>query len=66
MKARLVAIDRVGLLDAAFLGSARRDWPDVIGDLAGPPAFVRAMREALVQVGADPDNLRTEEFDGYR
>ncbi len=57
---------RVGLLDAAFIGSFRRDWPEVICYLAGPPAFVKAMRAALEEVGADPDNIRTEEFDGYR
>ena len=56
----------VGLLDAAFLRSSRRDWGEVICYLAGPPAFVKAMRAALEEVGADPDNVRTEEFDGYR
>jgi ferredoxin-NADP reductase len=55
----------VGLIDAAFIGSRLPDWSEVIFYLAGPPAFVKAMRAALDEVGADPDNLRAEEFDGY-
>jgi hypothetical protein len=33
--------------------------------VAGPPDFVKGMRQALDQVGADPDNIRSEEFSGY-
>ncbi|MFN8624479.1 MAG: FAD-dependent oxidoreductase [Candidatus Binatia bacterium] len=33
--------------------------------LAGPEGMVRAMRTLLMQVGADEDNIRTEEFEGY-
>jgi ferredoxin-NADP reductase len=33
--------------------------------LAGPPAMVAAMRQMLTQVGADEDEIRTEELSGY-
>ena len=33
--------------------------------VAGPPGFVGAVRAALDALGADPDNIRTEEFSGY-
>lgn len=33
--------------------------------VSGPEAFVKATRELLVSVGADEDNIRTEEFEGY-
>lgn len=55
----------VGLIDAAFIGSRLPEWSEAICYLAGPPAFVKAMRAALEAIGADPDNLRIEEFDGY-
>ena len=56
---------RVGLMDAGFIAPHVSDWANAICYLAGPPAFVKAMRAALDQVGADPDNVRTEEFTGY-
>jgi len=33
--------------------------------LSGPSEMVKAMRQLLVEIGADEDNIRTEEFDGY-
>jgi len=33
--------------------------------VAGPPAMVAAMRDMLERVGADSDNVRSEEFGGY-
>lgn len=33
--------------------------------LAGPEGMVKAMRALLVKMGADEDNIRTEEFEGY-
>lgn len=36
-----------------------------ISYVAGPPAFVGAVRGVLEAAGADPDDLRTEEFAGY-
>jgi ferredoxin-NADP reductase len=56
---------QVGLMNAAFIGPHVQDWPAAICYLAGPPAFVKALRGALEEVGADPDNIRTEEFSGY-
>ncbi len=56
----------VGLMDAAFVKPRVPDWSAAVCYLAGPPAFVKAMRAALEEVGADPDNVRTEEFDGYK
>jgi len=33
--------------------------------LCGPEGMVKAMRALLIEVGADEDNIRTEEFEGY-
>ena len=33
--------------------------------LSGPEGMVKAMRKLLVEVGADEDNIKTEEFEGY-
>jgi ferredoxin-NADP reductase len=33
--------------------------------LSGPEGMVKAMRALLMEVGADEDNIRTEEFEGY-
>lgn len=33
--------------------------------LCGPPGMVKAMRGILDEAGVDPDDIRTEEFDGY-
>ena len=38
---------------------------EAICALAGLPGFVRAMRKLREEVGADPDNVCTGEFDGY-
>jgi ferredoxin-NADP reductase len=54
-----------GLMTAAFLKPRLGDSAAAIFYLAGPPAFVKGMRAALDEIGADPDNLRTEEFSGY-
>ncbi len=55
----------VGLMDSSFMKPHVEDWAATICYLAGPPAYVKAMRAALDAVGADPDNIRTEEFSGY-
>jgi ferredoxin-NADP reductase len=55
----------VGLMDASFMRPHVSEWAAAICYLAGPPAYVKAMRAALDGVGADPDNIRTEEFSGY-
>lgn len=46
----------------------RRNVPDISGSkyyLSGPDGMVKAMRSLLIDVGADEDNIRTEEFSGY-
>jgi ferredoxin-NADP reductase len=55
----------VGRMDAAFIRPHVPDWAAAFCYAAGPPAYVKAMRSALDEVGADPDNIRTEEFSGY-
>lgn len=54
-----------GMIDAAFLKGRLPAEPTAIHYIAGPPPFVKAMRDALEQFGTDPDNIRTEEFSGY-
>ena len=54
-----------GLIDARFLSSRLADAAETIFYIAGPIAFVKAMQETLPAVGADPDNIRAEEFAGY-
>jgi ferredoxin-NADP reductase len=55
----------VGLMDARLVAPHIDDWAKAICYLAGPPAYVKAMRTALDEIGADPDNIRSEEFSGY-
>lgn len=46
----------------------RKHVPDIVAPrfyLAGPEGMVKSMRQLLVEVGADEDNIRTEEFEGY-
>jgi len=54
-----------GMIDAAFLRPRVPEPAGAIYYVAGPPAFVTGMRAALDGIGADPDNIRTEEFAGY-
>jgi ferredoxin-NADP reductase len=54
-----------GMIDAAFLNGKIQPDARAIYYIAGPPPFVTAMRGALEQLGADPDDIRTEEFAGY-
>ncbi|HEU0230922.1 MAG TPA: FAD-dependent oxidoreductase [Burkholderiaceae bacterium] len=48
--------------------TVRRHVPDVAAPryyLSGPEGMVKAMRKILAEVGADEDNIKTEEFEGY-
>jgi ferredoxin-NADP reductase len=54
-----------GLMDVAFIRPYIGDAAGAVCYLAGPAGFVKAMRTALEECGADPDNIRTEEFPGY-
>lgn len=60
-----VFTDETGFMTADTI---RRHGPDPatsIAYAAGPDGFVKAMRQALIDAGYDPDNVRTEEFPGY-
>jgi ferredoxin-NADP reductase len=54
-----------GPVDKAFLLRHLQVTPDTIFYLAGPPGLVGAMQAVLPEIGADPDNVRAEEFAGY-
>lgn len=46
----------------------KRHVPDVAAPryyLSGPEGMVKAMRSLLIEIGADEDNIKTEEFEGY-
>ena len=54
-----------GFIDAAML---KRYLPALNGPIyyiAGPPAMVAAMKDALMKAGADEDDVRAEDFPGY-
>lgn len=49
-------------------GTIRQHVSDIAGSkyyLSGPEGMVKAMRALLLEVGADEDNVRSEEFEGY-
>jgi ferredoxin-NADP reductase len=54
-----------GFVDAALLGRHVECPGDAIFYIAGPDGFVKAMQALLPEIGADPDNIRAEEFAGY-
>ena len=60
-----VYTDAQGRVNAATIREHVRDIAASRFYLAGPEGMVKAMRALLDEVGADEDNIRTEEFDGY-
>jgi ferredoxin-NADP reductase len=54
-----------GLIDSAFVQRAIAGLPAPIFYVSGPPAMVQAMRQTLIDAGADEDDVRSEEFFGY-
>ncbi len=54
-----------GFVDGPFVTRYLPALASAIPYIAGPPAFVTAVRGALETNGADPDSIRTEEFSGY-
>lgn len=54
-----------GHIDGAFVRRAVAGLPAPVFYVAGPPAMVEAMREALQDAGVDEDDVRSEEFFGY-
>lgn len=52
-------------IDETMLQEQIRDVTKPLYYIAGPPAMVAAMRAVLTKIGANEDNVRTEEFSGY-
>lgn len=60
-----VYTDTAGFVNADTI---RQNVPDISAPryyLSGPEGMVKAMRKLLIEVGADEDNIKTEEFAGY-
>lgn len=60
-----VYTDTSGFITADLITREMPDLSSAIAYAAGPDPFVRAMRQALLDAGVDPDDIRTEEFPGY-
>ena len=60
-----VYTDTDGYITADLIARETPDLSSAIAYAAGPDPFVRAMRQALLDAGVDPDDIRTEEFPGY-
>ncbi len=58
-------VHRTGRIDSALVRQELADVASAIFYVAGPGGFVKAMRSVLEQSGADPDDIRTEQFPGY-
>lgn len=56
---------RKGRIDAALIESVLRGIAPPIAYVAGSPAFVASMREALNGAGVGDDDIRSEDFAGY-
>lgn len=54
-----------GYINADMVRRHVADLNTPIYYLAGPAAMVKAMRQLLVELGVNEDNIRTEEFSGY-
>lgn len=54
-----------GHVDAAMLKRQVSDLMAPIYYLSGPEGMVKAMRQLLVEMNVNEDNIRTEEFTGY-
>lgn len=54
-----------GHIDADMIKRHVDDLSKPIFYLSGPEGLVKAMRKLLVEMGANEDNIRTEEFTGY-
>ena len=52
-------------VDETFLHEITSQLADAMYYVAGPPAMVAAVRDALEEAGADSDDIRSEEFHGY-
>jgi ferredoxin-NADP reductase len=54
-----------GLIDSALLSRHLKGAVSPIYYIAGPPAMVKGLHEVLNGIGADDDDIRSEEFIGY-
>lgn len=54
-----------GHVDGKMIKRHVEDVATPIYYLSGPQGMVKAMRQLLIDIGANEDNIRTEEFDGY-
>lgn len=54
-----------GQVNADMIKKHVPDLASPIYYLSGPAGMVKAMRQLLVDIGANEDNIRTEEFSGY-
>lgn len=54
-----------GRVNADIINKYVPDLSTPIFYLSGPDGMVKAMRQLLIDTGANEDNIRTEEFDGY-
>jgi ferredoxin-NADP reductase len=52
-------------VNAEFLREVIGDMTAPITYLAGPPGLVDAVRKAVLEAGADPEHVKSEEFEGY-
>jgi len=54
-----------GLINKEMLANHLKDAASPIYYIAGPPRMVKGLREIANMMGADDDDIRTEEFAGY-
>jgi ferredoxin-NADP reductase len=54
-----------GKVDEDVLRRIAKEFVDPVYYVAGPPAMVAALRDALEEAGVDSDDIRSEEFYGY-
>jgi len=64
-ESRLPWMGQTGVIDEALLKRIGAELPAPIYYVAGPPAMVGSLRDALERAGVDGDDIRSEEFHGY-
>jgi ferredoxin-NADP reductase len=52
-------------IDAGFLTGLIVERPPALVYVAGPPAMVEGVRDALTEAGIDDDAIRSDDFFGY-
>lgn len=56
---------KTGRIDAEFLRKNIQDLPASVFYSAGPPRFVKAMKQSLQDAGVSEEHIHAEEFSGY-